>query len=70
MKLLFLITALCPATRYKIKEDLHGIPYLTNILNLMLDGKSGLHLENENNNVLLVRVNLVFQKTDSQLMHF
>lgn len=36
MKLLFLITALCPEIRPKLKEELHGLIYLTETLDLIL----------------------------------
>ncbi|KAL0272743.1 UNVERIFIED_CONTAM: hypothetical protein PYX00_005604 [Menopon gallinae] len=36
MKLLFLITALCPNIRPKLKEEFHGLVYLTETLDLIL----------------------------------
>lgn len=37
MKLLFLITAFCPALRIKFKEKLHGVIYLTEYLAYILN---------------------------------
>lgn len=40
MKLLFLITAFCPALRIKFKEKLHGVLYLTEYLSYILNTAS------------------------------
>ncbi|KAB0800016.1 hypothetical protein PPYR_07896 [Photinus pyralis] len=40
MKLLFLITALCRNTRPTVKEDLHGLTYLIEILEDIAEGES------------------------------
>lgn len=41
MKILFLISALCPEVRFKLKEELHGLTYLMETLDLVLEEISG-----------------------------
>lgn len=50
MKLLFLITALYPEIRYKIRDEYHGMTYLTDTINLIVNeavGEAGHNLDNE-----------------------
>lgn len=47
MKLLFLITALNPDVRTKVRDDYHGLTYLVEILDLIIKERSDLNRESK-----------------------
>lgn len=61
MKLLFLITALNPDVRTKVRDDYHGLTYLVEILDLIIkergsDSQNGHHQLNDSQVNLLVEI--------------
>lgn len=61
MKLLFIITALCAEVRPKLREELHGVIYLIEILDVILKESSDEHQASgsaANKQILTVRFDI------------
>ena len=62
MKLLFLITALNPDVRTKVRDDYHGLTYLVEILDLII--KERPEPQNEHHELNDSQVNLLVEIRD------